>query len=82
MLTRVFYGFALAVVVEVTLSYLNIGILPPSVSWGTMMLEGRGLIGTQQYWLAFFPAVATVAAAGGYYLLGNGLEKRYRVKKT
>ncbi len=82
LLTRVFYGFALAVVVEVTLSYLNIGILPPAVSWGTMMLEGRTLIGNQQYWLAFFPAIATIIAAGGYFLLGRGLEKRYRVKKT
>ena len=82
LLSQIFYGFALAVVVEVTLSYLNIGILPPTVSWGTMLLEGRGLIGTQQYWLAFFPAVATVMAAGGYYLLGSGLEKRSRTKQT
>lgn len=82
LLRRVFYGFALAVVVEVTLSYLNIGILPPTVSWGNLILEGRGLIETRQYGPAFFPAAATVVAIAGYYLLGSGLERRFRVKKT
>ncbi len=82
LLRRVFYGFALAVVVEVTLSYLNIGILPPTVSWGNLILEGRGLIETRQYGPAFFPAAATVVAVAGYYLLGSGLERRFRVKNT
>ena len=82
LLRRIFYGFALAVVVEVTLSYLNIGILPPTVSWGNLILEGRRLIEMRQYGPAFFPAAATVIAAAGYYLLGSGLEHRFRVKKT
>ena len=82
LLTRVFYGLALAVVAEVTLSYLNIGILPPAVSWGTMLLEGRGLIGNNQYWMAFFPALATLLAATGYFLLGSGLEQRHQATHT
>ncbi len=79
---RVFHGFALAVAVEVTLSYLRLGIQAPAVSWGTMIFEGRALIPSHQYWLAFFPAVATVVAVGGFYLLGHGLAQRFRIKQT
>ncbi|MFQ5571726.1 MAG: ABC transporter permease [Rhodothermales bacterium] len=82
LLARMFHGFALAVMVEVTLSYLNIGILPPTVSWGTMILAGRGLIESHQYWLAFFPALATGMSVAGFYLLGQGLGHRLRARKT
>jgi peptide/nickel transport system permease protein len=82
MLTRLFYAFALAVAVEVTLSYLRLGIQPPQVSWGNMILAGRPLIENHQSWLAFWPALATILAVAGYYLLGSGLARRFRVRGT
>lgn len=81
LLDRLFYGLALAVAVEVTLSYLRLGIQPPGVSWGTLLLAGRGLIESQHYALAFFPAVATMVAMAGFLLLGSGLAARLRLPR-
>lgn len=81
LLERAFYGLALAVALEVTLSYLKIGILD-GTSWGNMILEGRELLNARVYWILFAPAFATVLAMAGYYLLGNGLVQLFRAKKT
>lgn len=83
LLSRAFYIFALAVVIEVTLSFLNVGILPPEVSWGYTIFVGREqMVGSFRYWLVVFPSLATVVAVTGYYLLGSGLEQVLRIKKT
>jgi peptide/nickel transport system permease protein len=82
LVTRLFYALALAVAVEVTLSYLRLGIQPPAVSWGNLILAGRARIENHQYWLAFWPALATIIAVAGYYLLGSGLARRFRVHGT
>lgn len=82
LLRRAFYGFALAVVTEVTLSYLRIGIQPPTASWGNLIFSGRELLSSYGYWLIAFPALATVLAVLGYYLLGQGLAQTFRLKKT
>ncbi len=82
LLGRVFYVLALAVAVEVTLSYLRLGIQPPAVSWGTLLFAGRGLIESHRYWLAFFPALATILTIAGYTLLGYGLTRRLRIRGT
>ena len=72
---RTFYALALAVVVEVTLSYLRIGIQPPTVSWGTLIYSGRALLYNSGYWLIAAPALATALAVAGYSLLGRGLAR-------
>ncbi len=82
LLRRAFYGLALAVVTEVTLSYLRIGIQPPTASWGNLIFSGRELLSSYGYWLIAFPALTTVLAVLGYYLLGQGLEQTFRLKKT
>jgi ABC-type dipeptide/oligopeptide/nickel transport system permease subunit len=60
---------------EVTLSYLRIGIQPPTVSWGTLIYSGRDLLYSSGYWLIAFPALATALTAAGYLLLGRSLER-------
>lgn len=82
MLGRAFYAFGLAVVIEVTLSYLRIGVQPPTVSWGNMIFSGRDLLNSFGYWLIFFPSLATVLAVSGYALLGSGLAQLLRIRKT
>jgi len=75
LLQRTFYALTLAVVMEVTLSYLRIGIQPPTVSWGTLIYSGRDLLYSSGYWLIAFPALATALTAAGYLLLGRSLER-------
>ncbi|HET6317821.1 MAG TPA: ABC transporter permease, partial [Chloroflexota bacterium] len=65
-------GIAATVLTEASLSYLGIGVRPPTASWGSLIREG------QQYyraapWLILFPGLALTLAVMGFNLLGDGL---------
>ncbi|MCK5145825.1 ABC transporter permease [bacterium] len=69
------YGFALAILMEVTLSYLNLGVQGKSESWGNLLKYGREQMYQGQYWLVFIPVVAVLVSIMGFYLLGDGIRK-------
>jgi peptide/nickel transport system permease protein len=76
--------FALAIIIEATLSFLGIGLPPPTPSWGTMLNESRRYLGTSIY-PALFPGLVVSFAVLGLNLLGDGLRdlldpKIYTVK--
>jgi peptide/nickel transport system permease protein len=48
-----------------SLSYLGLGIQPPTAEWGLMIAEGQGFI-AQAWWIAFFPGLAIVLLALGF----------------
>lgn len=65
----------LAIIAEGSLSFLGIGVPPPTASWGSMLAEGRGYL-TTAWWLPVFPAIClsmTVLAAN---LAGDWLRTR------
>jgi len=65
-------GIPQAIFTEAALSFLGIGINPPTPSWGQMVGEGVNHI--RFYWhLAFFPAVMIAFTMAGFVLLGDGL---------
>jgi peptide/nickel transport system permease protein len=57
---------AVVVLVEASLSFLGVGVPPTTVSWGTMVSEGRSFIGVA-WWLVTFPGLSILLIA----LLGN-----------
>lgn len=63
---------ARAIIRESLLSFLGMGIQPPTPSWGTMLSEGRDYM-LMQWWLAAFPGMAIFMAALGINLLGDAL---------
>lgn len=63
---------ARAIIRESLLSFLGLGIQPPTPSWGTMLAEGRDYM-LMQWWLAAFPGLAIFTAALGINLLGDAL---------
>jgi peptide/nickel transport system permease protein len=63
---------ARAIIRESLLSFLGLGIQPPTPSWGTMLAEGRDYM-LMQWWLAAFPGLAIFLAALGINLLGDAL---------
>ena len=64
--------FASGIVVEASLSFLGLGVVPPDVSWGTMLSESREYM--QDYpWLPLFPGLALSLAVLGFNLLGDGV---------
>ena len=65
-------GIAGAILTESALSFLGIGVQPPTPSWGNMLIAGKQTLGTA-WWLSFFPGVAILITVLGYNLLGEGL---------
>jgi ABC-type dipeptide/oligopeptide/nickel transport system permease subunit len=64
--------FALAVIIEAMLSFLGIGIPPPTPSWGSMLSESRRFM-SNSAWMAIFPGVTLSIAVLGFNMLGDGL---------
>ncbi|MFH1680132.1 MAG: ABC transporter permease [Candidatus Eisenbacteria bacterium] len=60
------------VMLEASLSFLGLGVQPPTASWGTMINDGRDLL-TSAWWLATFPGIAILFTVTGFNLVGDGL---------
>ncbi|SDE60914.1 ABC transporter permease [Desulfuromonas thiophila] len=65
-------GVAGAILTESSLSFLGIGVQPPTPSWGNMLITGKQTLGTA-WWLSLFPGLAILLTVLGYNLLGEGL---------
>jgi len=65
-------GVASAVLVESALSFLGIGVQPPTPSWGNILTQGQNVLGIA-WWLSFFPGMAILITVLGYNLLGEGI---------
>lgn len=65
-------GVAGAILVESALSFLGIGVQPPTASWGNILTEGKSTLGVA-WWLSVCPGVAILVTVLGYNLLGEGL---------
>ena len=63
---------ARAIIRESILSYLGLGVQPPTPSWGMMLAEGRGYM-LSQWWMATFPGIAIFVSALGMNLIGDAL---------
>ncbi|MCC7368980.1 MAG: ABC transporter permease [Chloroflexi bacterium] len=63
------------ILAEASLSFLGIGIRPPTAAWGTMLSEGREVFGTA-WWNAVFPGLAIVWTVFGINLLGDAWQQR------
>ncbi|MBI3604962.1 MAG: ABC transporter permease [Nitrospirae bacterium] len=75
-------GVAGAILVESSLSFLGLGIQPPTPSWGNILMAGKDNIEIA-WWLSFFPGIAILITVLGYNLLGEGLRNMLdpRLKK-
>jgi peptide/nickel transport system permease protein len=60
------------ILIESGLSYLGLGVQPPTPSWGNMVVEGRQFLASA-WWVSTFPGVAIFATVLGFNLFGDGL---------
>lgn len=63
---------ARVIVIESALSFLGLGVQPPTPTWGGMLADGRVYLSTA-WWLATFPGLAIFVTVLGINLLGDGL---------
>jgi peptide/nickel transport system permease protein len=55
------------------LSFIGLGVRPPTPEWGIMVAEGAAFMVSGEWWIAFFPGAALMAAVFCFNLLGDGL---------
>jgi ABC-type dipeptide/oligopeptide/nickel transport system permease subunit len=65
---------ATVIIMEASLSFLGLGVQPPTPTWGGMIAEGRNYI-LDQWWLSTLPGVAIVALVLSVNLFGEGLRE-------
>jgi len=70
---------AAMIVFEATLSFLGMGVQPPTPSWGGIMLDGKNYI-TSAWWLTSLPGVALVVTSLSLVLIADGLQRRINKK--
>lgn len=73
------------ILIEAALSFLGLGVQPPTASWGSIINQGRDTL-LSAWWISTFPGLAIVITVVGYNLLGDGLgdvldpKRRWRVQ--
>jgi peptide/nickel transport system permease protein len=65
-------GVAGAILTESALSFLGIGVQPPTPSWGNILTAGKDNIEIA-WWLSLYPGLAILITVLGYNLLGEGI---------
>jgi peptide/nickel transport system permease protein len=55
------------------LSFIGLGVRPPTAEWGIMVAEGAAFMVSGEWWIAFFPGAALMTAVFCFNLLGDGL---------
>ncbi len=68
-----------AILTESALSYLGMGVTPPTPSWGIMIQDGQTFLQTQP-WLMIMPGLAILTTVLAFTLLGDGLRDALDVK--
>ena len=77
-------GIAGAILIQASLAFLGIGIMPPTPSWGGMLSRGKTYI-MVAWWLTLFPGIAILLTVLSFNLVGeavrNALDPRYSAEK-
>src|SRR5438876_5421437 len=68
------FQLAELIIVESSLSFLGLGVQPPTPSWGGMVSEGRDYVGSA-WWLSALPGLAIVVTVLGANLFGDALRR-------
>jgi ABC-type dipeptide/oligopeptide/nickel transport system permease subunit len=55
------------------LSFMGLGVQPPTLEWGVMISEGSPYIVSGQWWMSFFPGAALMLMTAGFILIGDGI---------
>ena len=74
------FGIASAILIESGLSFLGIGVPEQSVTWGSMLSQGKQEL--EAWWLILFPGIAIFITVVVFNLIGDGLNEAADVKQS
>ena len=69
---------AIGIVIEASVSFVGLGVQPPTPSWGNMLADARNYLLSGDWWLSVFPGATISVSVVGFNLLGDGLRDRLR----
>ena len=72
---------ASTITLEAGLSFLGFGVQQPTPSWGNILMADSGVFG-DHWWVAFFPAVATITTVFACYALGDALREVFALDQV
>lgn len=61
------------IIVEASLSFIGLGVQPPTPSWGAMLSDARALIFTDNWWVSVFPGAAVFVGVLAFNLFGDSM---------
>ena len=73
MMVQISLNLGWAILNAAGLSFIGLGVRPPTPEWGIMVAEGANFIVSGEWWLAFFPGLALMLAVLTFNLMGDGL---------
>ena len=73
MMVQISLNMGWAILIAAGLSFIGLGVRPPTPEWGIMVAEGANYIVSGEWWLALFPGLALMLAVFTFNLLGDGL---------
>lgn len=81
-LVRISLSLGSAILTVSSLSFLGIGVQPPTAEWGYMISDARGYILSGEWWMMVFPGIAIASLVLSFNLLGDGLRDAldYRIQ--
>ena len=80
-LVQASFDMGAAIIAVAGLSFIGFGAQPPTPEWGVMISEGRNYFSTEP-WLALFPGVAILLAAGAFNVLGDALRDAFDPRRA
>lgn len=75
-LVQATYHVATAIVIEASLSFLGLGVQPPTATWGVMIAGGRQYM-PGEWWISVFPGIAIMITVLSFNILGDGLRDEF-----
>ncbi|NLK75104.1 MAG: ABC transporter permease [Clostridiales bacterium] len=76
LLSSVIVGLSNAILAESSMSYLGLGIQPPTPSWGRMLYEAQAFLFSAP-WCSLAPGIMILITVAGFNFIGEGIRKRY-----
>lgn len=70
------FHVATAIIFEASLSFLGLGVQPPTPTWGVLIADGRNYL-PAQWWISTFPGIAIFITVLALNLLGDGLRDEF-----
>ena len=79
LLIQATFGLAAAIIAEGSLSFLGLGVEPPTPSWGSMLNEGRQFLLVAPH-LTTYPGLAIMLTVSRLNLVGDALQERLHTR--